>query len=141
MNCQVRWASGQRDTPAHHCVTTDQGDSPTAAPPANDAANVEPKQGRNSRPMRRAYSTPHRKHRPSPRGAEWKEDWGKAGFNDGRVLVLDYVSRDFSDDGRRRILANEFHSPEQLGKFYKFEAPKRTPALRVIHVQNSRWAR
>lgn len=94
---------------------------------------------RQSRPTE---SHPHRRRRPhrSP-GVAWKEKWTDESFRDGRVLILDYVSRDFSEDGRRRVLANEFHEIDQLRRFYNTEAHKRTPALRVIHVQNSWWAR
>lgn len=81
-----------------------------------------------------------RKHSPSP-GVEWKEKWNSDSFKSGRVLMLDYVSRDFSEDGRRRILANELRDIDQLRHFYRYEEPKRHPALRVIHVQNSWWAR
>jgi hypothetical protein len=51
------------------------------------------------------------------------------------------VSRDFASDGRRRVLTNEFRDVDQLRRFYNAEAPKRTPALRLIHVQNAWWAR
>ncbi|KAF2102292.1 hypothetical protein NA57DRAFT_28231, partial [Rhizodiscina lignyota] len=74
-------------------------------------------------------------------GLDWKGDWSQDTFKDGRVLVLDYVSRDFADDHRRRVLANEYHNIEGLRHFYRHEAPSRNPALRVIHVQNSWWAR
>ncbi|MBE7181576.1 MAG: hypothetical protein INR71_10285 [Terriglobus roseus] len=93
------------------------------------------------RRARRTMSQPSWKHKMRSPGVRWREEWTDESFKDGRVLLLDYVSRDFSEDGRRRILAHEFHNHGQMSRFYQVDAPKRHPALRVIHVQNADWAR
>lgn len=72
---------------------------------------------------------------------KWKDEWSEDSFRSGRVLLLDYVSRDFTEDGRRRIFAHEFHDKSQLRGFYANEAKTRHPALRVMHIQNADWGR
>lgn len=121
--------------PAKHSMPEDL----TTEPPPTSAH--EASKPRRSNP-RHHNPHSHRKRKPSRSpGVEWKEKWTSESFKDGRVLILDYVSRDFTEDGRRRVLANEFHEIDQLRRFYNADAPRRTPALRVIHVQNSWWAR
>ncbi|OCK75711.1 hypothetical protein K432DRAFT_361619, partial [Lepidopterella palustris CBS 459.81] len=86
----------------------------------------------------RRESTWHRrKHSP---GVEWKEKWTKNSWNQGRVLLIDYVAREHTQNGRRKIVAQEFHDVDGLRKFYANQDLSQQAALRVIHVQNASWA-
>lgn len=52
---------------------------------------------------------------------EWRKKWdgGHDPFRGGRVLVVDCLSREKSDDGRRKTQAHEFGSLEELEAFYE----------------------
>jgi hypothetical protein len=52
---------------------------------------------------------------------EWRKKWdGRHDpFRGGRVLVVDCLSREKSDDGRRKTHALEFGSLEELEAFYE----------------------
>lgn len=71
---------------------------------------------------------------------EWHAPWTKESFKDGRVLLIDYVGRDHLEEGKRKIVAQEFHDLDGLRKFYRNEDLSGQAALRVIHVQNASWA-
>ncbi|KAF1963386.1 hypothetical protein CC80DRAFT_521428 [Byssothecium circinans] len=78
-----------------------------------------------------------RKHSPN---LTWHLPYKPNSFENGRVLLIDYVSQEYSGPGRRKIVAQEFRDVEELRKFYRNEALSRQAALRVIHVQNASWA-
>ncbi|KAL5430904.1 hypothetical protein PMIN05_009883 [Paraphaeosphaeria minitans] len=80
----------------------------------------------------------HRRQR-SP-NIEWHEDWTKDSWQNGRVLLIDYVDHNHTTQGRRKIVAQEFNHVEGLRKFYQNEELSGQAALRVIHVQNASWA-
>lgn len=54
--------------------------------------------------------------------------------------MIDYVAREHTKDGRRKIVAQEFSDLESLRKFYLNQNLSQQAALRVIHVQNAPWA-
>jgi hypothetical protein len=76
----------------------------------------------------------HRKRSP---GVEWHNKLTKESFNNGRVLLIDYVSRDHTEEGRRKIVAQEFHNVEGLRRFYANQDLSHQAALRLIHVQSA----
>ncbi|KAF2268443.1 hypothetical protein CC78DRAFT_510193 [Lojkania enalia] len=78
-----------------------------------------------------------RKHSP---GIEWHEKWTKDSWRQGRVLLVDYVDKEHTKEGRRKIVAQEFQDIDGLRKYYRNEDLSRQSALRVIHVQNAPWA-
>ncbi|KAF2200564.1 hypothetical protein GQ43DRAFT_472593 [Delitschia confertaspora ATCC 74209] len=78
-----------------------------------------------------------RKHSP---GIEWHEKWTKDSWKDGRVLLIDYVARQHTTNGRRKIVAQEFADISGLRRFYNNQDLSQQAALRVIHVQNASWA-
>ncbi|KAJ4346547.1 uncharacterized protein N0V89_010478 [Didymosphaeria variabile] len=80
----------------------------------------------------------HRRQR-SP-NIEWHEKWTKDSWQNGRVLLIDYVDKSHTSQGRRKIVAQEFNNVEGLRKFYQNEELSGQAALRVIHVQNASWA-
>ncbi|KAJ4303717.1 Guanine nucleotide exchange factor lte1 [Kalmusia sp. IMI 367209] len=80
----------------------------------------------------------HRRQR-SP-NIEWHEKWTKDSWQNGRVLLIDYVGKEFLSQGRRKIVAQEFSDIDGLRKFYMNEQLSQQAALRVIHVQNASWA-
>ena len=74
----------------------------------------------------------------------WKKKWDAHhdAFKDGRVLIVDCYSRDFSDDGKRKTAAYEFANINELKDFYGSEKGKGNgQCLRIVHVQNAVWAR
>ncbi|KAF2115493.1 hypothetical protein BDV96DRAFT_81257 [Lophiotrema nucula] len=80
----------------------------------------------------------HKRQR-SP-GVEWHEKWTKDSWRNGRVLLIDYVNRAHTGEGRRKILAKEFWEIDGLKKYYENQNYSHQAALRVIHVQNAPWA-
>ncbi|KAF2787082.1 hypothetical protein K505DRAFT_288572 [Melanomma pulvis-pyrius CBS 109.77] len=79
------------------------------------------------------------KRKPSP-GVEWHEKWTKHSWKQGRVLLIDYVAKDRTNEGKRKIVAQEFQDIDGLRKFYSNQDLSQQAALRVIHVQNASWA-
>ncbi|USP80094.1 hypothetical protein yc1106_07368 [Curvularia clavata] len=77
-----------------------------------------------------------RKHSPN---LEWRQPWTKDSWQQGRVLLIDYVAKEHSA-GRRKIVAQEFCDIDSLRRFYRKEDLAGQAALRVIHVQNASWA-
>ena len=78
-----------------------------------------------------------RKHSPN---LEWREKWDKDSWKQGRVLLIDYVDKEHTAEGRRKIVAQEFSDIDSLRRFYRKEDLSAQAALRVIHVQNASWA-
>ncbi|KAF2819489.1 hypothetical protein CC86DRAFT_374982 [Ophiobolus disseminans] len=78
-----------------------------------------------------------RKHSPN---IEWKEHWSNNTWAQGRVLLIDYVAKEHTGKGRRKIVAQEFCDIDSLRRFYRKEDLSAQAALRVIHVQNAPWA-
>jgi hypothetical protein len=87
--------------------------------------------------QRRTSTWGRRKHN---QGIEWHSKWDKDSWKDGRVLLIDYVAREHTPSGRRKIVAQEFSSIEGLRGFYANQDLSQQAALRVIHVQNASWA-
>ena len=56
------------------------------------------------------------------------------------MLLIDYVAREHTTEGRRKVVAQEFDDVDSLRKFYASEDLAQQAALRVIHVQNAPWA-
>jgi Mg2+ and Co2+ transporter CorA len=56
------------------------------------------------------------------------------------VLLIDYVAREHTEEGRRKIVAQEFSDIDSLRRFYMNDKLSQQAALRVIHVQNASWA-
>jgi hypothetical protein len=53
------------------------------------------------------------------------------------VLLIDYVAKEHSAEGRRKIVAQEFSDIDSLRRFYRKEDLSAQAALRVIHVQTA----
>lgn len=56
------------------------------------------------------------------------------------MLLIDYVAKEHTTEGRKKIVAQEFCDVESLRRFYRKEDLSAQAALRVIHVQNASWA-
>ncbi|KAH9869191.1 hypothetical protein IAQ61_006396 [Plenodomus lingam] len=78
-----------------------------------------------------------RKHSPN---LEWREKWTPESWKSGRVLLIDYVDKAHSPEGKMKVVAQEFCDIDSLRRFYGKEDLSAQAALRVIHVQNARWA-
>lgn len=89
------------------------------------------------RERRRGTLGHRRKHSPN---LEWRERWTKDSWKQGRVLLIDYVDKEHTKEGRRKIVAQEFCDIDSLRRFYRKEDLSAQAALRVIHVQNASWA-
>ncbi|KAK5137967.1 hypothetical protein LTR08_005764 [Meristemomyces frigidus] len=111
-------------TPPHHVDTTYTNSSPLY-------------------PFKTGETPRHRNHGPD---VEWHIKWTRTCFPNGRVLIIDYIGSEeansSSPTGKRHIAtaAQEFQDLKELKRFY--DNPRRAyrPALRVIHVQNAKWA-
>lgn len=111
-----------------------------------------------SRNKNKPHAWHHRKRSP---GVEWHTKLSKSSFNQGRVLLIDYVSKgiselffstpslhaqyvddavDHTEHGRRKIVAQEFNDLDSLRRFYSNQHLSTQAALRVIHVQSASWA-
>lgn len=89
------------------------------------------------RERRRSTNGHRRKHSPN---LEWREKWTPDTWKQGRVLLIDYVDKAHTKEGRRKIVAQEFCDIDSLRRFYRTEDLSAQAALRVIHVQNASWA-
>ena len=58
----------------------------------------------------------------------------------GRVLVIDYIKKDRSKEGMRKVTAQEINNIEGLRKIYTNPDHGNEAVLRVFHVQNASWA-
>ncbi|KAK8205995.1 hypothetical protein IWZ01DRAFT_62690 [Phyllosticta capitalensis] len=88
-------------------------------------------------PRHPRHSLHSRRRSPGP---EWRTAWDPRDWQNGRVLLIDYVGSAQSDNGKRKILAQEFHRIEDLRAFCGNKQLRDQSLLRVIHVQNSSWA-
>lgn len=93
---------------------------------------------RESEYRQRKSDTWGHKRKGSP-NVEWHEKWDGT-FKHGRVLLIDYVAREHTTSGHRKIVAQEFFDIDGLRHFYKNQDLSKQAALRVIHVQNASWA-
>ncbi|KAI9654647.1 MAG: hypothetical protein M1821_005854 [Bathelium mastoideum] len=73
-------------------------------------------------------------------GVHWHEKIDCNTWTAGRVLLIDYICKLNNENGRRKIVAQEFWDLQGLKKFYAKAARSEEAALRVIHVQNAPWA-
>ncbi|KAH8727816.1 hypothetical protein GQ44DRAFT_703022 [Phaeosphaeriaceae sp. PMI808] len=108
---------------------------------ASQSSNYErePDRDREREPTRKStFGFGHRrKHSPN---IEWKERWTKDSWKQGRVLLIDYIAKEHTGEGRKKVLAQEFGDIDSLRRFYRKEQLSAQAALRVIHVQNATWA-
>lgn len=58
----------------------------------------------------------------------------------GRVFLVDYVKREHSTEGMRKVVALEINNEERLKKVYASSERGHEAVLRVLHVQNAPWA-
>lgn len=79
-------------------------------------------------------------HNARKQGVRWREKIDCNSWKFGRVLLVDYVGKEHTENGRRKIVAQEFWNVEGLKKFYDKTDRSKEAALRVIHVQNASWA-
>jgi len=115
--------------------------SPTQ-PKRSDTAGTAATQQSSASSWRRRGNAWQRRHK-SP-GVIWRKRWDSevSPFENGRVLIIDCFSRDHSDDGKRKTLAYEFSHEVELREFYETgPGSKDGHCLRIVHVQNARWAR
>lgn len=78
--------------------------------------------------------------RPQSPGLEWYKCYDEKSRKRGRVLVIDYVKRDLTKEGMRKVASLEISDIEGLRKFYDNPTRGGEAVLRVFHVQNADWA-
>lgn len=81
-------------------------------------------------------SGPQRRLR-SP-GLKWHKQYETR--RTGRVLVIDYIKKECSKEGMRKVAAQEINNIEGLRKIYINPDRSDDAVLRVFHVQNATWA-
>ena len=79
-------------------------------------------------------------HNMHSQGVPWRKKVDCNSWEFGRVLLVDYVGKEHTENERRKIVAQEFWNLEGLKKFYDKTNRSKEAALRVIHVQNASWA-
>ena len=91
--------------------------------------------------MSHGYSPQAWKGRPRSPGLRWYKDYNSPeSLKNGRVLVVDYVKKDHSKEGMRKVTAQEISSVDGLRKLYASPDRCEEAVLRVIHCQNADWA-
>ena len=111
-------------------ITVTHNDASSAAPP---------RQNLHERRANTWDNNSHHRRKHSPDIA-WHSKWSSSEWKNGRVLLIDYVSRSHITANRRKIVAQEFCDIDGLRRFYANQTLFSQAALRVIHVQNASWA-
>lgn len=79
--------------------------------------------------------------RPRSPGLKWHKHYDTPeSRKTGRVLVIDYVKKERSKKGMRKVAAQEFDNIHDLRKIYTNPERGTEAVLRVFHVQNASWA-
>ncbi|KAL8802479.1 MAG: hypothetical protein Q9182_003787 [Xanthomendoza sp. 2 TL-2023] len=79
--------------------------------------------------------------RPRSPGLKWHKHYqDPESKTKGRVLVIDYIKKERSKEGMRKVAAQEIDSIEGLRKIYTNPDRGSEAVLRVFHVQNASWA-
>ena len=78
--------------------------------------------------------------RPKSPGLKWNKAYNAKNLTHGRVLVIDYVKQEMSQEGMRKVVAQEINGIEGLEKLYNNSTRKDEAILRLFHVQNCQWA-
>ncbi|MCJ1402212.1 hypothetical protein MMC11_005432 [Xylographa trunciseda] len=86
-------------------------------------------------PRKRSWHT-----RPQSPGLKWYKEYTPESCKRGRVLVIDYVKKDLTTVGKRKVASQEIHDLEGLRKLYANPAREAEATLRLFHIQNAPWA-
>ncbi|KAI9801678.1 MAG: hypothetical protein M1833_002360 [Piccolia ochrophora] len=78
--------------------------------------------------------------RPRSPGLHWHHKYTPEGKQCGRVFMVDYVKKDQTKEGMRKVAAEEISDVEGLRRIYDNPKRDREASLRVFHVQNAHWA-
>ncbi|KAI9707077.1 MAG: hypothetical protein M1836_000037 [Candelina mexicana] len=78
--------------------------------------------------------------RPRSPGLKWHKEYTPETRKQGRVLMIDYVRKDQTREGMRKVTAEEFDDLDGLRRVYDNPSRNREACLRVFHVQNAFWA-
>ncbi|KAL8774961.1 MAG: hypothetical protein Q9209_000440 [Squamulea sp. 1 TL-2023] len=84
------------------------------------------------------FATKSWQQRPQSPGLEWHKQYDTR--KTGRVLVIDYIKKERSKEGMRKVATQEIDSIEGLRKIYTNPDRGGDAVLRVFHVQNATWA-
>ena len=79
--------------------------------------------------------------RPRSPNLKWHQGFDKPeNCKSGRVFIVDYVKQDHTKEGMRKVAAQEINNVHSLRKLYASADRGREAVLRVLHVQNAKWA-
>ena len=93
-----------------------------------------------SAPQARLQSAPWNRRPRSP-NLKWYKNYDKPdSCRNGRVYMVDYVKKEHSREGMRKVAAQEFNNIDSLRKLYANPDRGQEAVLRVLHVQNAPWA-
>ncbi|KAL8788453.1 MAG: hypothetical protein Q9213_001676 [Squamulea squamosa] len=84
------------------------------------------------------FATKSWQQRPQSPGLQWHKQYENR--KTGRVLVIDYIKKERSKEGMRKVATQEIDSIEGLRKIYTNPDRGGDAVLRVFHVQNATWA-
>ncbi|KAL8724757.1 MAG: hypothetical protein Q9166_007771 [cf. Caloplaca sp. 2 TL-2023] len=94
-----------------------------------------------SNPSHFPFSSKSWQQRPRSPGLKWHKHYNSPeSRTEGRVLVIDYIKKERSKEGMRKVAAQELDSIEGLRKIYTNPDRGSEAVLRVFHVQNASWA-
>lgn len=84
---------------------------------------------------------PFTQQRPRSPGLKWHKNYDTPeSRKTSRVLIIDYVKKEHSKEGMRKVTAQEVNSVEGLRRIYTNPERGSEAVLRVFHVQNAHWA-
>lgn len=78
--------------------------------------------------------------RPKSPKLGWYKEYNEKNVKYGRVLVIDYVKGELSQEGMRKVASQEINNLEGLEKLYANPSRRDEAILRLFHVQNAHWA-
>ncbi|KAL8703884.1 MAG: hypothetical protein Q9201_002935 [Fulgogasparrea decipioides] len=79
--------------------------------------------------------------RPRSPGLKWHKNYDTPeSRKTSRVLIIDYVKKEHSKEGMRKVATQEVDSVEGLRRIYTNPERGSEAVLRVFHVQNAHWA-
>lgn len=79
--------------------------------------------------------------RPRSPGLKWHKKYDTPeSRKTSRVLIIDYVKKEHSKEGMRKVATQEVDTVEGLRKIYTNPERGSEAVLRVFHVQNAQWA-
>ncbi|KAL8631978.1 hypothetical protein Q9189_002242 [Teloschistes chrysophthalmus] len=124
-----------------------ENQDPTSTP---DGRHIRLQPTASERVEENFYASDHKRYpftskswqqRPRSPGLKWHKKYDTPDSRKtSRVLVIDYVKKEHSKEGMRKVATQEVDSVQGLRKIYTNPERGSEAVLRVFHVQNAPWA-